>query len=179
MKRIFSYFPIFLLLAFTNTSAFASLAISTTFNQVELKSTQDFQLHQSLKKQKKPNFIKKVAIKAMSHKITRGLAANSDSKNIAIIAHITLIGWVIALLMHQDNKTSLGGFHLAQMLGLFCTGLCTIVLRFLPFGGWLSLIVVIALLVNWIIGLIHAVNGEEKPMPILGKLYDKMFRKMF
>ena len=33
---------------------------------------------------------------------------SEDGKTIAIISYITLIGWIIALVMHQSNKTSLG-----------------------------------------------------------------------
>lgn len=39
-------------------------------------------------------------------------------KEIAIIAHITIIGWVVALVMNSNNKSSLATFYIRQMLGL-------------------------------------------------------------
>ena len=46
-----------------------------------------------------------------------------NGKTIAIIAYITLIGWIIALVMHNNNKTALGAYHIRQMLGIMLLGL--------------------------------------------------------
>ena len=40
-------------------------------------------------------------------------ASNPDSgKNVAIIAHITIIGWVVALIMNNQNRTEIGSFYI-------------------------------------------------------------------
>lgn len=96
----------------------------------------------------------------------------TDPKIIAIISYITIIGWVIALLLHQNNRSELGAFHIRQTLGLFLTGL---ILSFIPIIGWILGIIVF---VFWIIGLINAINGEMKPVPVVGKLYQDIFRGM-
>ena len=36
--------------------------------------------------------------------------SSDDGKNIAIIAYLTLIGFIIALIQHNNNKTRLGAY---------------------------------------------------------------------
>ncbi len=48
---------------------------------------------------------------------------SKDGKNVAIIAHLTLIGWVIALIMNNGNKTELGSFYIRQVLGIIILAL--------------------------------------------------------
>ena len=45
-------------------------------------------------------------------------ASSDNGKTVAIVCYFTLIGWIVALVMHSNNKTSLGAFHIRQMLGL-------------------------------------------------------------
>jgi uncharacterized membrane protein len=107
--------------------------------------------------------------------------SNADSgKTIAILSYITLIGWIVALVMHGSNKTSLGAYHLRQSLGLVVIAIASMVIRipllFIPYIGWLlSMLIGVGLLIFWIMGLISAVNGEEKPLPIIGKPFQKWF----
>ena len=95
----------------------------------------------------------------------------SEGKNVAIIAHITLIGWVIALIMNNP-KTELGSYYIRQMLGLFIIGFIS---SFIPF---VNLIVGIALLVFWIMSLIGALGGQKKPTPILGEHLQNWFKSL-
>lgn len=98
-----------------------------------------------------------------------------NGKNIAIIAYITLIGWIIALVMHNNNKTALGAYHIRQMLGIMIVGLVlSILVSFLDIYI-LSLIVQIGILVLWILGLIAAIQGEQKPVPLLGEQFQQWF----
>ena len=53
----------------------------------------------------------------------------SEGKNVAIIAHIFLIGWLIALFMNSSNKTELGSFYIRQVLGIMLLG---VVLSLIP-----------------------------------------------
>ena len=46
--------------------------------------------------------------------------ANED-RTVAILTYITIIGFIIAIVMHSSKKTALGTFHLRQGLGLFIT----------------------------------------------------------
>lgn len=96
----------------------------------------------------------------------------SDGKNVAIIAHITLIGWVIALVMNNSGKTDLGSFYIRQMLGLL---ILSFVLWFVPVVGWILNLIIIIL---WIMSLVGALSGEKKPTPVLGEHFQNWFKAL-
>jgi uncharacterized membrane protein len=84
----------------------------------------------------------------------------------------------------MNKKTKLGAFHLRQTLGLLLTGIavmvCGFILAFIPILGWLCLLALWAsMLVLWILGLVAAINGQMKPMPVVGPLYQKWFGTTF
>ena len=102
---------------------------------------------------------------------------NSDNgKTVAIVSYLTIIGWIIAYVMYGNKKQQLSAYHIRQSLGIMITGVLFYVLQFMllfvPFIGWLiSLIMIplgLLLFVAWIMGLIAAINGEEKPVPYIG-----------
>ena len=102
-----------------------------------------------------------------------------QGKTIAIVSYITLIGWIIAIIMHQSQKTKFGAYHLRQSLGLFIfavgAAVSIMILGFiLPFLFFLSPIINIGVLVLLIIGIINASNGKATPLPLIGSLCDKM-----
>lgn len=108
--------------------------------------------------------------------------ANED-KTVAILSYLTLIGWIIAFVLHGNNKTRLGSYHLRQGLGLMVlvTGFLffNLVLAFIPFIGWLiSLCTGIALFVFWLLGLMAAINGEEKPLPYVGAYFQSALKDL-
>lgn len=94
----------------------------------------------------------------------------SNGKNIAIIAHITLIGWIIALVMNNSNKSEIGSFYIRQMLGLL---ILSFVLWFIPVIGWILNLLIIVL---WIMSLIGALSGEKKLTPVLGEHFQNWFK---
>ncbi|HTY86767.1 MAG TPA: DUF4870 domain-containing protein [Candidatus Acidoferrum sp.] len=107
-----------------------------------------------------------------------------DDKVVAIIAYITLIGFIVAIIIHMNKKTKLGAFHLRQMLGFILTGIvlafCQVVLVFIPILGWLCILALWAsMLVLWILGLVAAASGQLKPMPVVGPLYQQWFGNTF
>ena len=84
-----------------------------------------------------------------------------DAKTTGIVAYLTWIGLLIAFLAGDKEGAK---FHLNQALVLFLFGLAGAII---PFIGWAWDIFVF---VCWIIGLIGAVQGEEKPVPLLGQI---------
>ena len=96
----------------------------------------------------------------------------AEDKTVAILSYITLIGFIAAIIINSNKKTQLGAFHLRQTLGLFLSGLLMII----PF---LNILVGICLFILWIMGLISAIKGELKPVPVLGPLYQKWFGNAF
>lgn len=98
--------------------------------------------------------------------------ASKEGKTIALIAHLTLIGWIIALVMNNNSKSEFGSFYIRQVLGL---GLCGLVLSFIPLLGW---IVSLGIFVLWIMSLISALNGEKKLTPLLGAQFQEWFKSL-
>ena len=109
------------------------------------------------------------------------VVAVGEDKMIAILAYLTLIGFIVAIILQMNKKTKLGAFHLRQMLGLVLTGvavgICNFILVFIPILGHLCILaLMLALLVLWVMGLIAAVNGEMKPMPVVRPAVSAMVR---
>lgn len=96
-----------------------------------------------------------------------------DDKTKGIVAHITLIGWIVALVLNQgENKGELASFYIRQMLGLV---ILSFVLGFIPL---LNLVAWIVLLVLWVMSLIGAINGEKKLTPIVGEYFQNWFKAL-
>jgi uncharacterized membrane protein len=103
-----------------------------------------------------------------------------NGKTVAIVSYLFLIGWVIALILHFNNRTRLGAFHLRQSLGIALLGIAVsfsrYILHFIPFlGGTVILVLNIGLVVFWVMGLVTAIQGQEKPLPIVGDFFQKTF----
>ena len=89
----------------------------------------------------------------------------------AIVAHITLIGWLIALVVNAtQGKTPLTTFYLRQMLGLIAIGLVS---SFFPqlIGTLISLLIIAA----WVYSLIGAIKNEYRELPWVGEYFQKWF----
>ena len=112
--------------------------------------------------------------------------AKEDS-TVALLAYITIIGFIIAIVMHSSKKTALGAFHLRQMLGLVVTGFviwipCAII-SMIPMVNLVMVLlgpaILIAMFVFWVMGFIAAINGQQKPVPLVGEYYQKWFANAF
>jgi uncharacterized membrane protein len=108
----------------------------------------------------------------------------AEDKTAAIVSYLTLLGFIAAVVIHSGKKTQIGAFHLRQTLGLFVTGIAlaiaSAILGMIPFVGWLmTLGMYLAFFVFWVLGLVAAVNGQQKPIPVVGELYQKWFATAF
>ncbi|MGN1334039.1 MAG: hypothetical protein ACI4U1_02900 [Anaerovoracaceae bacterium] len=93
-------------------------------------------------------------------------------KGTDIVSYITIIGWAIAMICGTRAESK---FHLNQSLVLILAnilwGIVGKILAFIPIVGWLAIpIGYLIILVLWIIGLVSAVQGTEKEVPLLGGL---------
>lgn len=124
------------------------------------------------------------------------LSTTDNGKNVGIISYITIIGWLIAYFgMHQSNKTELGSYQLRQTLLLHIVSFAVSWILGMIFaaiffssvstggfaGGWFSIvglnwIIRIVFIILWIIGFIGAVNGEKKPIPLIGDRAQTLFK---
>jgi len=102
----------------------------------------------------------------------------NEGKTIAIISYITFIGTIIAFIMNQDKRNSFASFHIRQATGLILLGLLISFLsRYLHFG-WAGNILSLGVFALWIIGLIGAIQGEEKSVPLLGNQFQEWFKNI-
>lgn len=102
-----------------------------------------------------------------------------QGKNIAIISYLTVIGLIIAFVLNNEKKEAFAKFHIRQSLGLVLTSLAISVVNIIPILGWIvSLIGFFVLLYMWIVGLLNAINGREKVVPILGDKYSEWLKNI-
>ena len=97
--------------------------------------------------------------------------ALSDGKTIAIVAHLTIIGFIIALVMNSSNRTEFGSFYIRQTLGIFLLSLVWII----PVIGWIAGLLVFVL---WVVSLIGALGGNKKPVFLLGDQFQEWFKSI-
>lgn len=110
--------------------------------------------------------------------MSNGTAGGKDPKTISIISYITIIGWIIALVMNNP-KQSLASFHIRQMAGILIFGIALSLLNYVPMmGGLLRSIGGILVFIMWILGFISAIQGEEKPIPIIGEYFQDWFKSL-
>ena len=83
-----------------------------------------------------------------------------DRKTTGIIAYLTWIGLVIALVLGDREGAK---FHINQALVIWLAGL----LGFIPCIGWVW---AIFCFICAVMGCISAINGEEKEVPLLGQI---------
>ncbi len=83
-----------------------------------------------------------------------------DKKVTGIVAYITWIGLIVAFCAGDKEGAK---FHINQALVIFLFSL----LGAIPLIGWIW---EVFMLVCWIMGLIAAIQEQEKPIPLLGKI---------
>ena len=109
--------------------------------------------------------------------------SNKDNTKLTLI--LIYIFWPVGLFLHFQNKTKVGAFHLRQIIGLVIGVIVAqIIIGVLAsiigaIIGLLGLVVSIFCFVCWIIGLLGALKGEEKLMPVVGPLSQKFLGKAF
>ena len=98
-----------------------------------------------------------------------------DDKTKAIVAHLTLIGWIIALVLNQNEKGPLTSFYLRQNLGLLLFWVFGWVIGFaqIPFLVWIWYVLIFIL---WVISLVNAIGGIQKTVPVVGDMFQEWFK---
>lgn len=103
-------------------------------------------------------------------------------KTLAIVAYCTIIGWVVAYIKYKETpeRSPLVRYHLAQALGVFIAGLAisivvSIVARIIPTLGFLLSVAGLLPLILLIFGIITASNEAQRPVPVIGKVFENKF----
>lgn len=95
-----------------------------------------------------------------------------DGKTKAIVAHITWVGWLIALIINSNQKDEITSFYIRQLLGIYLFSLVVTFIPLLNIVGW------ILAFIFWILSLIGAINGEMKETPVIGRYFQDWFKGM-
>jgi len=98
-----------------------------------------------------------------------------NGKSAAIVAYLTIVGTIIAYFMNNDTKNSFASFHIRQALGIHITYF--VLGAFVSiFDSWMvSYSFWIFIIILWGYGLVTAIQGEQKEVPLLGAQFQKWF----
>lgn len=100
-----------------------------------------------------------------------------EGKTAAIISYFWWIGLLIAFIMNNNKRNYFTSFHIRQSIGISILSLAIgIMTRYgiEMFGNLLFL----GCFVLWVMGLLSAIKGEEKPIPLFGDLFQNWFRNI-
>ncbi len=98
-----------------------------------------------------------------------------ESKIFAFLAYLLgIIGFVIVLLAKKEDKFAM--YHAKQSLVLCIAAVIVYIAGvFIPIIGWFIILPLGYLLITilWIFGMVRALTGVEKPLPLIGKYGEK------
>jgi uncharacterized membrane protein/RNA polymerase subunit RPABC4/transcription elongation factor Spt4 len=113
--------------------------------------------------------------------LSTGMTGADEGKVFAFLAYLLgLIGVLVVYLAKKDNPFAL--YHAKQSLVLSIAAIIlsvgAAILAAVPFVGWILALVIwivdIGVLVLWIIGMVNALGGQQKPLPIIGEYAEKI-----
>ena len=92
-----------------------------------------------------------------------------DTKTTGIVAYLTWIGLLIAYLAGDKEGAK---FHINQALVIFLFSIAGGIVTAIPFVGWIiGGLWDLFMLACWIMGLVFAIQAQEKEVPLIGKIH--------
>jgi uncharacterized membrane protein len=105
-----------------------------------------------------------------------------NNKTLSILSYVTIIGWLVSYFSYKKEtvKSPLVPYHLRQGLGIFIVSILlnialTIIAHVIPSLASILSILGYTVIVLWVFGIINAINEQEKPVPLFGKIFEKKF----
>lgn len=99
-----------------------------------------------------------------------------EGKTAAIFSYILIVGVLIALSMNSESKNRYAAFHIRQGLGLTLT----FIILGVSISSFESIYVAapmwVFISILTVYGLFTAAKGDVTPLPLLGKLFQKVFK---
>jgi uncharacterized membrane protein len=101
-----------------------------------------------------------------------------SGKTAAICSYILVIGVFIAMSINSEDKNAFASFHIRQGLGLTLTfiSLGLIISNFDSLMISTSMWIFVFVLSSY--GIISAIKGETKPIPLLGNYFQKWLKNI-
>lgn len=93
-----------------------------------------------------------------------------DGKLWAVLSYIFIL-WIFPLWVIKP-RNAFAVYHAKQGLGLFIVGIVVSLVAWIPIIGQLIWLVYV---VFWILGLVNAIRGLQKPVPLLGTHFEQWF----
>ncbi len=103
-----------------------------------------------------------------------------SNKTLAMLAYVTIFGWLIAFLVKRQETDAFRRYHLKQGFGLFLTGLilnlgASMLMQVSSSFNFTGNLAGLSILILSVIGIITASRMQEKPLPIIGGLFENSF----
>jgi uncharacterized membrane protein len=101
-----------------------------------------------------------------------------EGKTAAITSYILIVGVLIAMSMNAESKNRFAAFHIRQALGLsvLFIVLGTVISNFtepmITYSFWIFMMVL------WSYGFITAIKGQMIAIPLLGGVFQKLFKAL-
>ena len=106
--------------------------------------------------------------------IDKDSSEQKDSPKNTTMAFVAYIFFVIPLLTDSKNDLFVK-YHVKQSLGLLIAWIAISIFSIVPIVGWVfGPILAIAVLVLWFLGVLNALQGDQKPLPLIGEYAEKL-----
>ena len=101
-----------------------------------------------------------------------------EGKKTAIISYIPVIGLLISFYLNKNNQNYFARFHIRQSIGLNILYFINNWVVYSYFGVTAGNIGKVGVLVLFILGIIGAVQGQQKLVPLLGEKFQEWFKNI-
>ena len=102
----------------------------------------------------------------------------NQGKTMAIISYITWIGTAIAFIMNNERRNYFASFHIRQALGLAILSLLNSFVMIKLLDIWTVGLISLGIFILRIIGLLGAIQGKEKKIPLLADVFQDWFKNI-
>jgi len=99
-----------------------------------------------------------------------GPKTGQKNTGMAVVAYILFF---VPLLTDAKNDPFVK-FHVKQGFLIFLSWVIIAIIGFLPLAGFITWILNIAVICLFVIGIMNALKGEEKQLPVIGRFADKV-----
>ena len=111
------------------------------------------------------------------------IGSPDNPRTAAFVSYITFIGWLISYFaLYPSRRTAYTAFHLRQslLIHLLAFGLDVLFSFSRVMVIWLLLcgIIGVCLFIIWLIGFWDALNGRQRPVPVIGAPAQRWFARI-
>lgn len=111
------------------------------------------------------------------------LGSPDNPRTAAVVGYITIIGWLFAYFaLYRPAPVAFSAFHLRQALLLYICSILVyawaVFVAWNRVSEWAILVPALLLGVLWAWGLLGALTGSSRPVPLIGRWAQSLFRKL-